>query len=546
MIVATLYKFSKKANSTAQPSLASTPSLSVQIRLNDGDSSLLSPSIRLTPPRINNTEVAIYDYNYIHIPQFSRYYYVDNWDYNGDGTWSAICSVDTLASWKAAIQASPGYVGRSQSYRNSSAMDTIYPALDSPLTIRNTANTGFSPAISSGTIVLGIANAQPVPAAVNQLGGVRYYMMSANMFLTLVQKLIGFQDDDGNLLENILWKLTDTAENMVQGYKSLNTPLQYVTSCRFYPVTFNTSYQSNIINLMFGGWKTTAIGALLPQLYEEFPWNSQQGYHWGELQITDASEIPIPGTNPQQYLDGTRYPAYAPYADYSLITPWGNFTLEANVMADMMRWSADSRKLYWKISLNIADGMGTFVVRNSYALTINDNNGSATVSPNTIHEFLRTQIKLGVDIPLMGTYEDIIYTMSKGSEFVSSLGQTAGSAMSLGEGGGVGGFISGVGNMAFGLGNLLHGAPKYADGSTGFSGNMTTTVNTITLQQTRYQTVAQAPQLYGYPLKEYVNNLTDRPFAGYVQFDVTNFTANCTATERERIRQQLVDGIYIE
>ncbi len=546
MLAATLYKFSKKENSTAKPA-AQTPSLPVAININDGDSSILSPSIRLPTNQPGLAESAnVYDYNYIYISDFKRYYYIRDWHYNGDGTWTAICSVDMLASWKTEILASPGYVGRSQSYRNPDAMDTIYPALDSPLTIRNTSNTGFSPSIATGTIVLGIANAQPAVSGFNQLGGVRYYMLSANMFLTLVQKLLGFQDTSGNLLENVWWKLTDTAEQMVQGYKSLNTPLQYVTSCRFYPITFNTAYQTNILNLMFGGWKTTATGALLPQLYEELPWDSQRGYHWGELPITDAGEIPIPGTNPTQYLDGLRYPAYAPYAEYTLTTPWGNFTLEPNIMAEMMKWTANNRKLYWKISLNIADGMGTLVVRNSNALTINDNNGSQTLSPNTIHEFLRTQIKLGVDIPLMGTYEDIVYAMSKGSEFVSATGQVAGSAMSLGEGGGMGGFIGGVGNMAFGLGNLLHGAPKYADGSTNFSGNMTPTVNTISLQQTRYQTVEQAPNVYGYALKTYVNNLTTRPFAGFVQFDVSLFSANCTDTERARIRQYLQEGVYLE
>lgn len=546
MISATLYRFSKKGNSTARPQQG-TPSLPISIIINDGASSLLSPSVRVPTNQTGlPTGTRIFDYNYIYIPDFSRYYYVSNWIYNADGTWSATCTVDMLASWKTEIQATPGYIGRSQSYRNPYAMDIIYPALDSPLTIRNTSNTGFSPAPANGTIILGVTNPQPVPAGVNQLGGVRYYMMSANMFLTLVQKLIGFQDDSGNLLENVWWKLVNNAEEMIEGYKSLNTPLQYVTSCRFYPVTFNTAYQSNVQAIMFGGWKVNAGGALLPQLFEEFPWNATQGYHWGEIPITNANEIPIPNTNPQQYLDGMRYPAYAPYADYTLITPWGNFTLEPNIMAEMMRWDAASRKLYWKISLNIVDGMGTFVVRNSNALTINDNNGSSTVSPNTIHEFLRTQVKLGVDIPLQGTYEDIIYTMNEASQIVSSMGQVAGSGMELGAGGGVSGFIGGLGNMVTGIAKGIFGAPKYADGSTLFSGNMTPTISAITLQQTRFQTVAQAPDLYGYALKEPVNNLTDRNFAGFVQYDTANFRADCTDTERERIQQYLREGIYIE
>lgn len=116
----TFYDFSKKVNSTAQPSSGGTI---FQCELIE-NTSIMSPVIRLNLSSVQNfTPIGK---NYAHIPDFQRYYYVNDWVYEL-GTWVCYLGVDTLATAKSIIGASTQYVLRSSHSFDGNIVDTAYP-----------------------------------------------------------------------------------------------------------------------------------------------------------------------------------------------------------------------------------------------------------------------------------------------------------------------------------------------------------------------------------------------------------------------------------
>lgn len=113
-----LFTLSKRINSTQQPT-SGTPGQTVSGFLNER-SGVVSPSIKF---QISNPS----SYNYMYIPEFSRYYYIREWTYEA-GFWWASGEVDPLASWKTHITSAEAYVLRSASTWDGTITDNEYPA----------------------------------------------------------------------------------------------------------------------------------------------------------------------------------------------------------------------------------------------------------------------------------------------------------------------------------------------------------------------------------------------------------------------------------
>lgn len=107
------YNFSKRGNSTASPGAGGTEK-SVYLKDN---SSILSPVIE-----IEGTEDPT-SWNYMYIPDYGRYYFIQNWTYYR-GIWSCQGEVDSLASWKSAVLSTSALVAFSSSDYNLMAMDS--------------------------------------------------------------------------------------------------------------------------------------------------------------------------------------------------------------------------------------------------------------------------------------------------------------------------------------------------------------------------------------------------------------------------------------
>lgn len=118
----TFYSFSKRVNSTARPSGGT----SYSVILKEG-CSITHPSIRL----IWTGGGAPASYNYAYIPDFGRYYWVKNWNYD-QRQWTADMEVDALASYKTQIGSSSQYVVRSSAEYDGDILDGLYPAKATP------------------------------------------------------------------------------------------------------------------------------------------------------------------------------------------------------------------------------------------------------------------------------------------------------------------------------------------------------------------------------------------------------------------------------
>ena len=116
----TFYNFSKKVNSTAQPSSGGT-TFSCELIEN---TSIMSPAIRLNLTSVQNfTPIGK---NYAEIQTFQRFYFVTDWVYEL-GTWIAYLAVDTLATAKSIIGSSTQYILRSSHSYDGNIVDTAYP-----------------------------------------------------------------------------------------------------------------------------------------------------------------------------------------------------------------------------------------------------------------------------------------------------------------------------------------------------------------------------------------------------------------------------------
>lgn len=135
-----LYTFAKRPDSTKTPASAAGVKLSAVLK--DG-TSVLSPVLMLRMPS-NPT-----GYNYLYIPEFRRYYWINDWVAN-NGVWSCACTVDVLASWRQEIGNSTQYVLRAESECDPDILDTLYATKGSGAQIRQ-LNQPDHPPIANAT-----------------------------------------------------------------------------------------------------------------------------------------------------------------------------------------------------------------------------------------------------------------------------------------------------------------------------------------------------------------------------------------------------------
>ncbi len=106
----------KKHNSTAVPTFAGS---AIPCMLKEG-SSIIDPVLIFERANVGHT------YNYVSIPDFGRYYFVNDIVYDGARIYYH-CSVDVLASFKSTIGASSAYVLRAAGASNGNIIDQYYP-----------------------------------------------------------------------------------------------------------------------------------------------------------------------------------------------------------------------------------------------------------------------------------------------------------------------------------------------------------------------------------------------------------------------------------
>ena len=203
MVIDVYSGFSKKPNSTKQPS--GSPRASITCRLKE-PCSVLNPVFLLTGYNLSD--------NYV--KWGSRYYYIDDIVIIANELAEYHCSTDVLATYKANIGSSSQYVVRSSATSDGNVIDSIYPTKNNPTSkyqsLSNIANTYD---ISHGEFVVGVKNGDAAT-------GVKYYGVRASVFRDLVAVMYGGSWLDATEISNNLQKL-------------LVDPMQYISSITWYP-----------------------------------------------------------------------------------------------------------------------------------------------------------------------------------------------------------------------------------------------------------------------------------------------------------------------
>lgn len=290
----TFYNFSKRRNSTAQP----TGGTSYNCVLKEGTSTS-RPEIMIKWQGGGAPSA----YNYAYIPAFVRYYWVNSWTYE-DRCWTASCSVDVLATYKTAIGSSSKYVLRSASNYDADMIDTLYPAKATFKTASQVLSNPYANSIINGYYILSISGGgstgvdyiQVNPSNLETL--INYcYQETANIWGATVST-----SDFGEALQTY-------GENMA---KSVYNPFQYINSAMWVPASFGgTSYTG----LKLGPLVASGVTYTKPTK----PWN----------EIVESFTVPTISATYE-------WEKVAPYRQYQLhIPPFGEISLDATQMRDI-------------------------------------------------------------------------------------------------------------------------------------------------------------------------------------------------------------------
>ena len=387
----TFYTFNKKPNSTRQPSGVGVTYKCTLIE----PTSFTAPDIALVVPAKPT------GYNYAFIPEFSRYYFVNDWAYSA-GLWRASLSVDVLASFKGYIGSQKQYVLRSAARSDGKIIDTMYPTKNSPSTVFTYSTDAggdnpFKSNFSEGVYIVGIINSDS-----GAIGCVSYYVFNNSQFRSFCNTLMGTSDWMYNGIEEIGEELT----------KILFNPFQYVASCIWLPVSNVAT--SGAVGAIPYGWWTLSAGA------------SRFG---GDSKVAAASfKIPKHPQNERgAYLNG------APFSRYMLSWPcFGQFALDPDIIGV-------SEDLHAQCFIDPVSGMGTLNIMTEKA------------------SLITTQTQVGVPIQIAqmavnygGTAGSVISAFTNGiigniGGALSSIGDAVSNAMpqltTMGKNGGAGAYM---------------------------------------------------------------------------------------------------------
>lgn len=312
----TFYSFDKKRNSTKVP----TGGTQVAVTLKE-PCGFLNPSLKLTLDTFN------FEWNYCYIPDFSRYYYVEETTLLARNLCQVDLSVDALGSFRAEILASSQYVLRAAQGYDEDIIDMMYPAKAGRKC--DFKEIGIKPVINqytSGTYVLGAIGKSNGYAGVP----VTYYILPYSEML----KLNGFLFNSGSYGSMI-------SDDVI---KAFFNPMDFIVSCMYIPYTIPTS-TLNKVNIDFGWFSTTDIDAYIMQSYTYYP-----------TDLTTRLQIFKPG---EGYLNAP------PWVQYQLRYPGGYFDIPAEKLYNY-EW------LDFDISVDIVTGLMNVNVRGWNSAEDND------------------------------------------------------------------------------------------------------------------------------------------------------------------------------
>lgn len=217
--------FSKRKNSTLRPN--DLQATEIDIRLKD-DCSVINPVIQSSTIPI--------DANYFYIPDFGRYYFLDNTERTSQQLKDHSTEVDVLATYKPQIGATSAYIAYSSTGYDIWKLDTRTP-VKATKTVKHAS---ADPAIfsSSGCFVLTCVSDGAATGATAQ------FVLTTSNFRALTTKL--FTDQ--------------TLQDAITKY--MNSPFDSVVGCRWVPFAYD-EIPGTSGTILFGGVDTGVSAKML-------------------------------------------------------------------------------------------------------------------------------------------------------------------------------------------------------------------------------------------------------------------------------------------
>lgn len=238
-VTVTFYNHSKKSNSTKVPVSAGT-SFDCLLKAPSG---ILFPSIQLQLP-MNTTPL----WNYAYIAEFSRYYWISEWTYEGR-LWSAALAVDVMASYKTDIGDASFYVLRAANEQDERISDTNWPITteQNKDIVSGSQWFGNVDTVSSGCFIVGLRGRIN---AGQTAGGITYLVMTPGQFKTFTEDL--FNDQLNNYIAGGALDIGNSLALMIFN------PTQYIASCLWLPAAPTSETPASGFNVGWWGFTTGA------------------------------------------------------------------------------------------------------------------------------------------------------------------------------------------------------------------------------------------------------------------------------------------------
>lgn len=467
----TFYTFSKKSNSTARPS-GSGVTYDCQVKT---PSSIINPTIQLSKAS-NPTS-----FNYAYIPDWDRYYFINDITY-GIGLWVLDLRVDVLASFKDNILSSSQYVLRNANNYNDDILDTLYPTKaganyniatagavtdpDNQISFPNYFNATYT----DGFFIIGVIS--------NNNSGVTYYQLSYDGFTTLLNSLMTYIPSD----------FDDVSDGIA---KAMLDPLQYITSCMWYPVSMTRGFTPVTTSINIGGYNipVSSIGGII----------QNRSCHF-------RSSVTVP-KHPQA--EGYSYTQLDPYSRYNLFfEPFGNIPLDTTKL-----YNSTALTLDWYV--DVPTGEAELFIRNGNILVAN------------------TSALIGVQVRLSQLVNDIV------GGFTGVAGGIAGAVAGIALGDYVGAITSGLSGISSAVNSML---PQLS--TRGSEGSfLAYSLGAPQLHAFYNLQVDTDPERYGRPLCE-IETLSS--LSGYTLCSNASLSLSCSDNELTEIESLLNGGFYIE
>lgn len=325
------YTFSKRINSTKQPTISSTAHHTFEnVRLKE-------PTSMTDPTFIVSHIDDIEDYNYV--AWDDRYYFIREIVYLTNALVEISCSMDYLATYKNIIGSSTQYITRSDNENfqifNYGITDLKYPVQPQYNTLSvNSSTSVFS---RQGMYILGLI-CDNIEHALLTRGAVKYVALNLDQLNTLMGELFNLTGTSGDIdplqyISSLIWLPHNYVESV---WETESDPIVKIGP--FELVDFEYSYKSNFLgqNNLF-------------LLYNGSPFT--------------CPTHPDAGTG--QHVFEHLYLNFAPYIKYTVYGgPFGEFALEPN--------DVSGKTLYAKIYVDIITGSGLLNIYRNYADWTND------------------------------------------------------------------------------------------------------------------------------------------------------------------------------